>query len=192
LGNYLLDKNEGEPLPWDLFSGIRRRIKEKSIENGKGPLAGGPDSEYRFGAHSNHNAGVCQMQTQEQRTGSLLVQRNMDLARDILRAIAQNPQMNGVRDFFIESPEDLSVTGYSLEEVAHCLMLLDDAGFINASANGLIVRRLTWDGFEFLDNIKSDSVWEKVKDQARSVGGVGMKVLASLAESEVKRLLGLS
>ena len=132
------------------------------------------------------------MQTQEQRTGSLLVQRNMDLARDILRAIAQNPQMNGVRDFFIESPEDLSVTGYSLEEVAHCLMLVDDAGFINASANGLIVRRLTWDGFEFLDNIKSDSVWEKVKDQARSVCGVGMKVLASLAESEVKRLLGLS
>lgn len=54
-----------------------------------------------------------------------------------------------------------------------------------------IIKALTWDGHEFLDNVKSDDIWSKVKQQAAAVPGVGLKVLAALAESELKKRFGL-
>ena len=119
------------------------------------------------------------------------VQRDMDLIREILRFIEQNPQMDGRTTFPITSPEDLGVANHSMDEVAYALRLLSDAGFIDASSNGKMLRRLTWEGHEFLDNIKTDSIWETVKKQASGLTGVDMKVLASLAEAEVKQRLGL-
>lgn len=67
-------------------------------------------------------------------------------------------------------------------EESHHLWLLQDAGFIDS---GMIdewpVRttggewwpglRLTWDGAEFLDGIREDSMWAKVKDTIQAKGG---------------------
>jgi hypothetical protein len=122
------------------------------------------------------------------------MQRNMDLVRDLLLAIEHDPQMDASRDFFISSPDQLYISGHSESEVTYHLGLLINAGFINGEMGGLlpVVRGLTWEGHEFLDNIKTDTIWSKVKTQALSqLGGVSMKMLAMLAEGEVKKHLGL-
>lgn len=73
---------------------------------------------------------------------------------------------------------NLSIEGNSLEEVAvHCKML-EDAGLvtscgINYADNGIYsfsVGGLTWDGAEYLDKIRDDSLWEKTKTIARERG----------------------
>lgn len=120
------------------------------------------------------------------------MQRDMDLIRDLLRAIEQNPTMDGSTDFAIAEPEHVGISGHSMEEVSYHLRLLSQAGFIDSSAHGLIIRGLTWDGHEFLDNIKNDNIWSKVKQQAATVSGVGLKVLAALAEAEMKKHFGLT
>jgi hypothetical protein len=122
------------------------------------------------------------------------VQRNMDLVRDILRAIEQNRDMDGTRDFFITSPKVLGISNQPPEEVSYDLRLLIREGMVDGRADSLalIVRGLTWSGHEFLDNIKSDSIWAKVKDKAGALSGVSMKILAALAEAEVKKHFGLT
>jgi hypothetical protein len=122
------------------------------------------------------------------------LQRNMDLIRDLLRAIEWNREMDGTRDFYIGSPDVLGISGHSDSEVTYHLGLLINSGMIDGSMAGLlpVVRGLTWDGHEFLDNVRNDNVWSKVKQQASTVSGVGLKVLTALAESELKKHFGLN
>jgi hypothetical protein len=54
------------------------------------------------------------------------------------------------------------------------------------------VSRLTWEGHEFLDNIKDVGVWEKTKERLQGIPGVALTVVAALAEAEIKKRLGLA
>jgi hypothetical protein len=140
-----------------------------------------------------------QMQIQERQDRG---QRNLDLVRLILYAIEQDQKFDALWkcekcDFFIGYPEELGILGHSREEFQYHLRLLTEAGLVASGGSGPLlsgerpVRGLTWDGHEFLENIKTDWIWEKVKKQASGLTGVGMKVLATLAEAEVKRHLGI-
>jgi hypothetical protein len=51
---------------------------------------------------------------------------------------------------------------------------------------------LTWEGHEFLDNIRNDSVWSSTKKRVGDlVGSVSISVIAAVAEAEMKKLIGL-
>jgi len=115
----------------------------------------------------------------------------MDLVRDILRSIERNRQMDGSRDFFISDPGDLDITGHSIEEVWYHLDLLISGGFVNGANLGHIVRGLTWDGHEFLDNIKNDGIWAKTKARVSDLPTVALKIVAEIATAEVRKHLGL-
>ena len=115
----------------------------------------------------------------------------MDLVRNILRSIEQNQEMDGSRDFFISEPEDVGGSGYSIEEVLYHLDLLISGGFVNGANIGHVVRGLTWEGHEFLDNIKSDGIWAKTKTRLSDLPGVALKIVAEVATSEVRKHLGL-
>lgn len=98
------------------------------------------------------------------------MKRDMDLIRAILLRVEE--EYGGI------SITNLSIEGNSLEEVAvHCKML-EDAGLvtscgINYADNGIYsfsVCGLTWDGAEYLDKTRDDSLWEKTKTIARERG----------------------
>lgn len=131
------------------------------------------------------------MQASEQ-IESVIVERDMDLARNLLRTIEQNSEMDRTREFFIQSSDQIGVPDQPFEKVQYHLRLLAEAGFTDGTKDGVILRGLTWDGHEFLDNIRNDDIWSKVKKQAATVSGVGLKMLAALAESEIKKHFGLS
>lgn len=51
---------------------------------------------------------------------------------------------------------------------------------------------MTWDGHEFLDDIRSDSVWSQTKSAVvNQVGSVSLSVLQEVAKGIVKGLVGL-
>ena len=42
---------------------------------------------------------------------------------------------------------------------------------------------LTWNGHQFLDNVRNDTVWNAVKEKAKQYGQFSIKTLASAAGS---------
>src|SRR5262249_19603499 len=99
------------------------------------------------------------------------MKRDMDLARTILEQVEEQAQGH--------SRINLDIQGRSDDEIAYHIMLLNQAGFLDAvdvsSTAGMawIPRQLTWGGHEFLDAIRNDTVWNKVKEEAKRHGGAG-------------------
>ena len=123
------------------------------------------------------------------------MKRDMDLIRDILIAIEarESDIVNG-----------LKIDGYLSEDVAYNCSLLYDAGFVKAYkglyASGklysFIVGSLTSSCTEFLEQIRSDTVWNKTKEVIVKKGlppalDVIKTVVTSIVEGMVKGAIGL-
>jgi Hypothetical protein (DUF2513) len=123
------------------------------------------------------------------------MKRDDDLIRGILIRIEGDPQMDGTREFYFNSAEDMGFPGRSSEELAYNFSLLVEAGFVDGAATAflpIIVRRLTWNGHQFLENIKSDTIWAKTKNQVKDLPGISLKVIAEIAEALIRKHVGLS
>jgi hypothetical protein len=132
------------------------------------------------------------MQVYERRNVS--VQRDLDLIRHLLLTIEQYPELNGTR-WFQFTPADLGIADRGTEEVGYHLTLLVEAGFVLGQSQGYeipAIARLTWEGHEFLDNIRDQTIWNATKKRFEGLVSVGLKVVAAVAEAEVKKRLGLS
>jgi hypothetical protein len=118
----------------------------------------------------------------------------MDLVRTLLMALAADQNLNATKWIRYE-PKDLGVPDKSDEEVGYHIGLLTDAGFIKGGPVGfeLIppVLQLTWDGHEFLDNIRDQDIWAKTKRRLMGLPSVGLRIVAQIAEAEIRQKLGL-
>ncbi len=97
------------------------------------------------------------------------MKRDMDLVRLILLEIEKSGEdpRSAIR---------LQLQNYTSEQVSYHVMILNDAGLIEAYnlstlGTGSIWRpkRLTWSGHEFLDAARNDSIWNKAKEKATSM-----------------------
>lgn len=125
------------------------------------------------------------------------MKRDMDLIRDILLAIESDSRLDGTRWIMPSSDgENLGIIGtsHSEEEVAYHLQLLVEAGLVrgNPTMDMPMISKLTWQGHEFLDNIKDQDVWSKTKDKIKGLSGVALSVVGELAAAEVKKRFGLA
>ena len=92
------------------------------------------------------------------------MKRDMDLVRKILLEIEANYVSTAICGLEIE--------GYDMAAVAYHCKILHDAGLIsNYNANYgddeidyFSVGSLTWDGHDYLDKVRDDSLWAKTKD----------------------------
>ena len=87
--------------------------------------------------------------------------RDMDLIRKILLVIEEK-----YIDHWLPS-SDIKIEGYDSATVSYHCAILHDAGLIydyKQMYPGVFgVSRLTWEGHEFLDKIRSDTVWNRTK-----------------------------
>jgi hypothetical protein len=116
------------------------------------------------------------------------MKRDMELVREILRRVEDHQQAMGW--------VPLDIPGHSREEVSYHVMLLAQAGLLEAtdlvSTAGFLyeAKRLTWAGHEFLDAIRNDTVWNKVKETVKEKGGaipLEMGVVAPFGRNKGKR-----
>lgn len=84
--------------------------------------------------------------------------------------------------------------------ISYHVKLLDEAGIISATLSQALgrgptqffINRLTWEGHEFLDSIKSKSTWEKTKSLITEKGGImSFDVIKGVAVQIGKSALGL-
>ena len=119
------------------------------------------------------------------------MKRDMDLARDILFAVEKSD----------DDPLgwiELKLPGRSSKEVAYHVMILAEAGLIEAqdlsSMDGFDYKpkRLTWHGHEFLDAARSDILWERAKKETlKQTGGLSLDLLKAVLLHLGKQALGL-
>ena len=103
--------------------------------------------------------------------------RDFDLARAILLAI-EKEQKSPPEPFQIE------ISGRSADEIAFHVMLLADAGFIEAAdfstehSRNWKPKRLTPAGKEFLDAVRNEKAWERAKELTlERCGGLSLLLL---------------
>jgi hypothetical protein len=97
------------------------------------------------------------------------MKRDMDLVRSILIEMEKwTPDQRG---------GEIKVQGHTPEEITYHLGLMHEAELIEASeASNLdgeawLPIKIRWDGHEFLDAARSDTVWTKAKQRAMSTAG---------------------
>ena len=120
------------------------------------------------------------------------MKRDMDLIRLLLLQIESSETRYA---------DDLDTPGYSRQETGYHLELLISAGLINCDRVswtfggdfGAAVNGLTWEGHDFVEAIRSESVWNRtkefVKDKGLDVGSLPIELLKSVAVDRIKEML---
>src|ERR1044071_1514383 len=113
----------------------------------------------------------------------------MDLVRQLLLEIEGYP----------DGPHRMPpMTGYSADLVAYHLKLLAQAGLIEVhdsttiGSRELLPKCLTWQGHEFLDAARDETIWRKAKQRiTAATGTVSLAVLQDLLKQVAGQALGL-
>lgn len=122
----------------------------------------------------------------------------MDLVRVILLKIEEEHAGVGLAN--------LEVEGYDRATIAYHCQLLEEAGLVSScieryaddSVFFFSVGGLTWEGADYLDKVRDDSVWAKTKNLAAEKGvplvvetvkTISSAVVSSLAEGVASALL---
>lgn len=126
------------------------------------------------------------------------MKRDMDLIWRILLKVED--------DYDCANLINLKIDGYSAKAIAYNSQLAFEAGYLsNCSVqyadNGVwtfSVGSLTWEGHDFLDRIRDDSRWGKIKKAARdgglplvaeSVGTISSAIITAAAEGATNSFL---
>jgi hypothetical protein len=99
----------------------------------------------------------------------------MDLIRELLLKVEERAPEDG--DF--QAADTFGITGRSELTVLEHVDLIARAGLVETIPMNVqqspvtlhIVQRLTWSGHEFLDAVRHDTVWQKVKAKVEEQGG---------------------
>ena len=125
---------------------------------------------------------------------------NPDCIRDILVTV-EDMEYNSA--YTIDKLHE-KLPAYTVEELNyHCLQMID-ANLLNAKAMNTLgcttpqiwrIFDLTYSGHQFLADIRSDTIWNKTKDTAKTVGTESLHALKDIAvnlvTSTIQNKLGL-
>jgi hypothetical protein len=120
------------------------------------------------------------------------VKRDMDLIRRIL-LVAEGAEERSA------SAADVATDVWDEQTVARHIELMIEAGlivgYLSEDLGGSVtafVFRLTWVGHDFLDSVRSDTVWEKTRTIiASTVGAASFEVVKAVAVGFAMKALGL-
>lgn len=110
------------------------------------------------------------------------MQRDMDLIRKILLKIEASRPFEKIKNLQVDDIYDLTWVA------CHCEMLFE-AGFIKEyyastcelhGVNWFYVRDLTWEGQNFIETIRQDTIWNKTK---KAIKEKGLPLLVSTISS---------
>ncbi len=98
------------------------------------------------------------------------MKRDMELIRKILFKIEDTVDNT--------AKHNLTIEGYTMEQVAYHCAILYEGGYIygykpqygSNNIYSFCVGRLTWEGHDFLDKIREDTIWNKTKETIKEKG----------------------
>lgn len=118
---------------------------------------------------------------------------NHDCVRDLLLYIEENLEYG----YYIKVNE-VQIGNYSQHEILYAADKLLEAGFINATRKEYIdnpgipvirINSITWNGHQFLDNIRDNKVWEYTKGILSKFSSVSIGIISSVAAQVISNLI---
>jgi len=98
------------------------------------------------------------------------MKRDMDLIRKILIALEDSKQTQGWIPLKFDS--------YSDDQISYHIKILAEQGIITATDCSSMknftwhAKGLTWDGHDYIDAIRDEASWQKVKEWVKSTGKI--------------------
>ena len=120
------------------------------------------------------------------------MKRDMNLVRNILLFTEARPSIN--------EGALLQFDGHTEDQVWYHANMLVEAGYLDRervieSFDGIQVTgdAITFDGHDFLDAVRNDTVWCRTMDKVGSVvGSTSLEIIKAVAQSYAKQLLGIA
>ncbi|WP_196598595.1 DUF2513 domain-containing protein [Pectinatus frisingensis] len=121
------------------------------------------------------------------------MRRDLDLIREMLIKIelADSNKRKITSEYFSSLSDNENKIIFHIE-------LLIDAGFIEAveipmmKISDFCIKRLTFDGCDYLDSIRDENIWEKTKNKLKLVGSAAsLEVVQYVAIDIAKKVLGI-
>jgi predicted transcriptional regulator len=107
------------------------------------------------------------------------MKRDIDLIRQILFQVEEHPYASLEMQTIFKGKDEKE-----RERISYHVTLMDEAGLIVAKAigNDLVVPvRLTWQGHEFLDAVRDNTRWDKVKNILKRAGVLVFELVKPIA-----------
>lgn len=123
---------------------------------------------------------------------------NLDCARDILFLLEE--KLNITPDLEIVSVDLEEITSalftYEAGGIANTLIVLSEAGFIFSEnifgdeiVADILVARITYNGYQFLESIRPEPVWQNVKAVGSKVGSFSVNAISQIATNVITSLI---
>lgn len=117
-----------------------------------------------------------------------------DCVRDVLLYLEKNMKYN--EPFFANQIE---LKEYLEEDILYTCEKLTEAYFINAEIHKyvtgdlptIMITSISYDGHQFLDNIRNESVWKETKGKLKTVGDVSLNIISQIAASIITSKLNI-
>lgn len=119
------------------------------------------------------------------------MKRDLDLIREMMQQLEENPELNG-RDIISTSASELfTIEGKSDDELAYHLLLILDEGWLEGryfDINGSFdVVRLTAEGHDFIDATRNPDIWKRARSAMETGGTATLRFAWDLAKSIAKK-----
>lgn len=121
---------------------------------------------------------------------------NHDCIRDLLLYLEENLNLGSFLNISSEFNED-ELSSYSADDLIYTAQKLLEANYINAEVMHFMgtnipsvrIRSITYQGHQFLDNIRDDGVWKETKKIASKVSSASIKILSDIAAQVISNIL---
>lgn len=131
------------------------------------------------------------------RKEGLSLKLNPECIRDILFYLEENLQIT--TDLELEEIDLYELNNhldYSIQELANTLLALSEADFIEIAADygsnqitHLDVYRITYAGYQFIESIRPEPVWNKVKSIGKNIGSFSINSISQIAVEVISALI---
>lgn len=113
-----------------------------------------------------------------------------ECVRDTMLYLEDNLKLN---DFV--SSDSISIPKYKQDDITYTISKLEEAGYINAVSRSYddeifyYINSITWNGHQFLDNIRDNKVWSKTKSILSKLESVSIEIISSTAAQVVTNII---
>lgn len=117
------------------------------------------------------------------------MKRDMGLMRLLLLKLEELDEDG--QSIYHYSSDDLQIDGYTWPQVNYHYDLAVKAGLVDMGGsgimNGILFRRLTWAGHDFVDAVRDEDIWNKTKEGALAAGGFSFDLVKDLAKGFIRK-----
>lgn len=119
------------------------------------------------------------------------MERNFNLIREILLQAEATPAGEMIQKFNCEEFDKATIIEH-VEIMIGADLLDGDVFHTMAGSSGFLVRKITWQGHDFLANAKNDTIWKKVMKEAKEKGtSTSFVVINGILTRDAQKYAGL-